>query len=29
VFATLAVIVFNFLVDVVYAFLDPRIRLST
>jgi peptide/nickel transport system permease protein len=29
VFATLAVIVFNFLVDIVYAFLDPRIRLST
>jgi peptide/nickel transport system permease protein len=29
VFATLAVIIFNFLVDIVYAFLDPRIRLST
>jgi len=29
VFATLAVIVFNFLVDILYAFLDPRIRLST
>ena len=29
VFATLAVIVFNFLVDVTYAWLDPRIRLST
>jgi peptide/nickel transport system permease protein len=29
VFATLAVILFNFIVDVVYAYLDPRIRLST
>ncbi|HLY85877.1 MAG TPA: ABC transporter permease [Gaiellaceae bacterium] len=29
VFATLAVIVFNFLVDVAYAWLDPRIRLNT
>lgn len=29
VFATLAVIVFNFLVDVAYAWLDPRIRLTT
>jgi peptide/nickel transport system permease protein len=29
IFATLAVIVFNFLVDIVYAFLDPRIRLTT
>jgi peptide/nickel transport system permease protein len=28
IFATLSVIIFNFLVDVVYAFLDPRIRLS-
>jgi peptide/nickel transport system permease protein len=28
VFATLAVIIFNFLVDVFYAVLDPRIRLS-
>jgi peptide/nickel transport system permease protein len=28
VFATLAVIVFNFIVDVTYAFLDPRIRLT-
>ena len=28
VFATLAVIVFNFLVDVTYAWLDPRIRLT-
>jgi peptide/nickel transport system permease protein len=27
-FATLAVIVFNFLVDVLYAWLDPRIRLT-
>ena len=27
-FATMAVIVFNFMVDVAYAFLDPRIRLS-
>jgi peptide/nickel transport system permease protein len=27
-FACLAVIVFNFLVDVLYAFLDPRIRLT-
>jgi peptide/nickel transport system permease protein len=29
VFATLAVIIFNFLVDVVYGLLDPRIRLTT
>jgi peptide/nickel transport system permease protein len=29
IFATLAVIVFNFIVDVVYAMLDPRIRLTT
>jgi peptide/nickel transport system permease protein len=29
VFACLAVIVFNFLVDVAYAWLDPRIRLTT
>jgi peptide/nickel transport system permease protein len=29
IFATLAVIVFNFLVDIVYALLDPRIRLVT
>jgi peptide/nickel transport system permease protein len=29
VFATLAVIVFNFVVDVAYAWLDPRIRLTT
>ena len=29
VFACLAVIVFNFMVDVAYAWLDPRIRLST
>lgn len=29
VFATLAVIIFNFLVDVAYAWLDPRIRLTT
>jgi peptide/nickel transport system permease protein len=29
VFATLAVIIFNFIVDVAYAWLDPRIRLST
>jgi peptide/nickel transport system permease protein len=28
VFSTIAVIVFNFIVDVTYAFLDPRIRLS-
>lgn len=27
-FATMAVITFNFIVDVAYAFLDPRIRLS-
>jgi ABC-type dipeptide/oligopeptide/nickel transport system permease component len=27
-FACLAVIVFNFIVDVLYAWLDPRIRLS-
>jgi peptide/nickel transport system permease protein len=29
VFACLAVIVFNFMVDIAYAWLDPRIRLST
>jgi peptide/nickel transport system permease protein len=29
VFATLAVIVFNFVVDVLYAYLDPRIRLGS
>ncbi len=29
VFACIAVIIFNFLVDVAYAWLDPRIRLST
>jgi peptide/nickel transport system permease protein len=29
VFATIAVIVFNLAVDIAYAFLDPRIRLST
>jgi len=29
IFATLAVIVFNFIVDIVYAMLDPRIRLVT
>ena len=29
VFACLAVIVFNFLVDITYAWLDPRIRLTT
>jgi peptide/nickel transport system permease protein len=28
-FATLAVIIFNFLVDIAYAWLDPRIRLTT
>jgi peptide/nickel transport system permease protein len=28
VFATIAIIIFNFIVDVTYAFLDPRIRLS-
>jgi peptide/nickel transport system permease protein len=28
VFATLAVIVFNLVVDIAYVFLDPRIRLS-
>jgi ABC-type dipeptide/oligopeptide/nickel transport system permease component len=28
VFATLAVIVFNLIVDIAYAFLDPRIRLT-
>jgi peptide/nickel transport system permease protein len=29
IFATLAVIIFNFIVDIVYAMLDPRIRLVT
>jgi peptide/nickel transport system permease protein len=29
VFACIAVIIFNFLVDIAYAWLDPRIRLST
>jgi peptide/nickel transport system permease protein len=29
IFATLAVIIFNFIVDVAYAWLDPRIRLTT
>ena len=29
VFATMAVIIFNFMVDVAYAWLDPRIRLTT
>jgi len=28
VFATIAIIIFNFIVDITYAFLDPRIRLS-
>ena len=28
VFSTIAVIVFNLAVDITYAFLDPRIRLS-
>ena len=28
VFSTIAVIVFNFVVDVTYAFLDPRVRLT-
>jgi peptide/nickel transport system permease protein len=28
VFSTVAVIVFNLVVDIAYAFLDPRIRLS-
>jgi peptide/nickel transport system permease protein len=28
VFATLAIIVFNLVVDLAYAWLDPRIRLS-
>jgi peptide/nickel transport system permease protein len=28
IFATLVVIVFNLLVDVAYAYLDPRIRLT-
>ena len=28
VFATICVIVFNFIVDVTYGFLDPRIRPS-
>jgi len=28
VFSTIAVIVFNFVVDVAYAFLDPRVRLA-
>ena len=28
VFSTIAVIVFNLIVDITYAFLDPRIRLS-
>ena len=28
VFATLAIIVFNLLVDLLYAWIDPRIRLT-
>jgi peptide/nickel transport system permease protein len=28
IFSTIAVIVFNLIVDIAYAFLDPRIRLS-
>ena len=28
VFSTIAVIIFNLIVDITYAFLDPRIRLS-
>jgi ABC-type dipeptide/oligopeptide/nickel transport system permease component len=28
VFACVAVIIFNFIVDVAYAYLDPRIRLT-
>ena len=28
VFSTIAVIIFNLIVDIIYAFLDPRIRLS-
>jgi ABC-type dipeptide/oligopeptide/nickel transport system permease component len=28
VFATVCVIVFNLIVDLLYAFIDPRIRLS-
>jgi ABC-type dipeptide/oligopeptide/nickel transport system permease component len=28
VFATLAIIVFNLIIDVLYAFIDPRIRLT-